>query len=41
MNNQLWYYPFRHTFAFSTEENVIENREIINECNVSTKENTK
>ena len=35
MNNQMWYYPFRHTFVSSTEEDVIENREIINECNVS------
>ena len=31
----MWYYPFRHTFVSSTEEDVIENREIINECNVS------
>ena len=41
MNNQMWYYPFRHTFVSSIEENMIVNWEIINVCNVSIEKEQK
>ena len=41
MNNQMWYYPFQHTFVFSTEKNVIEKWEIIIGCNASIEREQK